>query len=33
MIGDFEIKEEDLAGRIGIIETRHGKIETPVFSQ
>jgi 7-cyano-7-deazaguanine tRNA-ribosyltransferase len=31
MIGDFEIKEEDLAGRIGIIETRHGKIETPVF--
>ncbi len=25
----FEIKEKDLAGRLGIIETRHGKILTP----
>ncbi len=31
MIGDFEVKYEDLAARIGQIETRHGKIETPVF--
>jgi len=31
MIGDFEIKDEDLAGRIGILETSHGKIETPAF--
>jgi len=26
----FEIKEKDLAGRIGIIETRHGRITTPI---
>lgn len=25
----FEIKDKDLAGRIGIITTKHGKIETP----
>ncbi len=25
----FEIKDKDLAGRIGVITTRHGKIETP----
>ncbi len=25
----FEIKDKDLAGRIGIIKTKHGKIETP----
>ncbi|AAY80043.1 queuine tRNA-ribosyltransferase [Sulfolobus acidocaldarius DSM 639] len=31
MIGDFEIKDEDLAGRIGILETKHGKLETPAF--
>ncbi len=31
MIGDFEVKDEDLAGRIGILETKHGKLETPVF--
>ncbi len=31
MIGDFEIREEDLAGRIGRLETKHGKLETPVF--
>nr|WP_148692865.1 tRNA guanosine(15) transglycosylase TgtA [Acidianus manzaensis] len=30
-MGDFEVKDEDLAGRIGILETKHGKIETPVF--
>ena len=27
----FEIKYSDLAGRIGIIHTNHGKIETPSF--
>ena len=27
----FEIKYSDLAGRIGIIHTNHGKIETPAF--
>lgn len=31
MIGDFELKDEDLAGRIGILETKHSKLETPVF--
>jgi len=31
MIGDFEVRYTSLAGRIGILETRHGKIETPVF--
>ncbi|BAB65304.1 tRNA guanosine(15) transglycosylase TgtA [Sulfurisphaera tokodaii] len=31
MVGEFEIKDEDLAGRIGIIETKSGKLETPVF--
>ncbi|AWR98265.1 tRNA guanosine(15) transglycosylase TgtA [Acidianus sulfidivorans JP7] len=30
-MGDFEVKDEDLAGRIGVLETKHGKIETPVF--
>jgi len=25
----FKIKERDLAGRIGVLETRHGRIETP----
>ncbi|MGC9104846.1 MAG: tRNA guanosine(15) transglycosylase TgtA [Thermoprotei archaeon] len=30
-MGDFEVKYEDLAGRIGILETRHGKLETPAF--
>jgi len=27
----FEIKYSDLAGRIGIIHSNHGKIETPAF--
>ena len=27
----FEIKKSDLAGRIGILHTNHGKIETPAF--
>ena len=27
----FEIKYSDLAGRIGVIHTNHGKIETPAF--
>lgn len=31
MIGDFEIKDEDLAGRIAILETKSGKLETPAF--
>lgn len=31
MIGDFEVKYEDLAARIGVLETRHGKFETPAF--
>ncbi|BCU70594.1 tRNA guanosine(15) transglycosylase TgtA [Stygiolobus caldivivus] len=31
MVGEFEIKEEDLAGRIGILSTLHGNIETPTF--
>lgn len=28
----FEIIERDLAGRIGILETKHGKIETPAIA-
>ena len=31
MIGEFEVKEEDLAGRIGILYTKSGKLETPAF--
>jgi len=27
----FEIIKADLAGRIGILHTNHGKIETPTF--
>jgi len=27
----FEIIKADLAGRIGILHTNHGKIETPAF--
>jgi 7-cyano-7-deazaguanine tRNA-ribosyltransferase len=27
----FEIKKSDLAGRIGIIHTNHGKVETPAY--
>ena len=27
----FEIKKCDLAGRIGILHTNHGKVETPAF--
>jgi len=27
----FEVKYEDLAGRIGILKTRSGNLETPVF--
>ena len=27
----FEISKTDLAGRIGKIETNHGKIETPAY--
>ena len=27
----FEIKYSDLAGRIGILHTNHGKIETPAY--
>jgi len=28
----FEVKEKDVLGRIGVIETPHGKIETPAFA-
>ena len=28
----FEVLEKDLAGRIGILETKHGKIETPAIA-
>jgi len=31
MIGDFEVTDEDLAGRIGKLETAHGKLMTPAF--
>ena len=31
MVGEFEIKDEDLAGRIGILYTKNGKLETPAF--
>ncbi len=27
----FEISKTDLAGRIGILHTNHGKIETPAY--
>ncbi|OYT46872.1 MAG: tRNA guanosine(15) transglycosylase TgtA [Desulfurococcales archaeon ex4484_42] len=27
----FEIRDKDLAGRIGVLETKHGKVETPIF--
>jgi len=27
----FEIKKSDLAGRIGILHSNHGKIETPAY--
>jgi len=27
----FEIITSDLAGRIGILHTNHGKVETPAF--
>ncbi|HXU96381.1 MAG TPA: tRNA-guanine transglycosylase, partial [Candidatus Nitrosotalea sp.] len=27
----FEIKKSDLAGRIGILHTNHGKVETPAY--
>jgi len=27
----FEIIKSDLAGRIGILHTNHGKVETPAF--
>ncbi|MEK6865706.1 MAG: tRNA guanosine(15) transglycosylase TgtA, partial [Thermoproteota archaeon] len=27
----FEILKSDLAGRIGVIHTNHGKIETPAY--
>lgn len=27
----FEVKQNDLAGRIGILHTNHGKIETPAY--
>jgi len=27
----FEIKYSDLAGRIGILHSNHGKIETPAY--
>jgi len=27
----FEILKTDLAGRIGILQTNHGKVETPAF--
>ncbi|QKR01021.1 tRNA guanosine(15) transglycosylase TgtA [Metallosphaera tengchongensis] len=30
-MGDFETKDEDLAGRIGLLETKTGKLETPAF--
>nr|WP_150111420.1 tRNA guanosine(15) transglycosylase TgtA [Candidatus Acidianus copahuensis] len=30
-MGDFEVKDEDLAGRIGYLTTAHGKLETPAF--
>ncbi|EWG07261.1 MAG: 7-cyano-7-deazaguanine tRNA-ribosyltransferase [Candidatus Aramenus sulfurataquae] len=31
MIGDFEVKDEDLAGRIGSLETRSQRLESPIF--
>lgn len=31
MVGEFEIRDEDLAARIGVLETKKGKIETPAF--
>ena len=27
----FEIRKSDLAGRIGILHSNHGKIETPAY--
>ncbi|MEM1625752.1 MAG: tRNA guanosine(15) transglycosylase TgtA [Sulfolobaceae archaeon] len=30
-MGDFEVKHTSLAGRIGVLETRHRKLETPIF--
>ena len=27
----FEIKKSDLAGRIGVLYTNHGKVETPTY--
>ncbi len=27
----FEIKKSDLAGRIGLLHTNHGKVETPAY--
>jgi len=27
----FEVKDVDLAGRIGVLRTRHGRVETPAF--
>ncbi|BBD71979.1 tRNA guanosine(15) transglycosylase TgtA [Sulfodiicoccus acidiphilus] len=31
MIGDFEAIEEDLAGRVGRLDTAHGRLLTPAF--
>ena len=31
MVGEFEVKDEDLAGRIGLLYTKSGEIETPAF--
>jgi len=31
MIGDFEVRYTDLAGRVGYLETKHGKLELPAF--
>ncbi len=31
MLGDFTLKAKDLMGRIGVLETKSGKLETPHF--
>jgi len=31
MVGEFEVTDEDLAGRVGLLITKSGKLETPAF--
>mgnify|MGYP001772516578 CR=1 FL=1 len=31
MVGEFEVTDEDLAGRISLLDTKSGKLETPAF--